>query len=140
MNIDSILKNRFDIKIKILYLRDREKWSYLYFYHLLLWGGGKIYEADGSKSSYDDFLKAFDKTYNSIKENGFKGAIKAFKYKGDIYPIEGAHRLACCIHLGIEPKFNIITQRTTIYNESFFKSLGMIQQEVDKVNSEFNDK
>lgn len=138
MNTHSILKNRFDIKIKLLYLKDREKWSYLYFYHLLLWGGGKIYEWDGSKSCYSDFLTAFDTTLHSIKENGFKGKIKAILYNDDIYPIEGAHRIACCIHLGVEPQFQLITNwKGHIYNENFFLRLGMLKDEINKVNNEF---
>ena len=134
-----ILTNRFDIKIKLLYLRDRERWSYLYFYHLLLWGGGKIYEWDGSKNSYDDFTQSFDITYHSIKENGFKGKIKAIVYKGEIYPIEGAHRIASCIHLGIEPEFEIITNwQGHLYNEDYFRKLGMMESEIIKVNNAFD--
>ncbi len=130
-----LTKHRFDIKIKILYLQDKEKWSYMYFYHLLLWGGGRIYEWDGSKSSYDDFLVAFDKTYQSLKENGWKGApIRCIKLpNGDIYPIEGAHRIACCLHLGIEPEIELIDWIGPLYNADFFRKLGMLDSEIKKV-------
>ena len=139
MNTQFILENRFDIKIKLFYLQDREKWSYLYFYHLLLWGGGKIYEWDGSKSCYSDFLTAFDTTYQSIKENGFKGKIKAILDGDNIYPIEGAHRIASCIHLGVEPEFEIIQNwRGHLYNEDYFRKLGMLESEIIKVNNAFD--
>jgi hypothetical protein len=131
----NLITHRFDIKIKLLYLQDKEKWSYMYFYHLLLWGGGRIYEWDGSKSSYDDFLTAFDNTYQSLKESGWKGApIRCIKLpNGDIYPIEGAHRIACCLHLGIEPEIVMIKGQCELWNAYFFKRMGMLESEIKKV-------
>jgi hypothetical protein len=134
----NIFKNRFDIKIKFLYLQDKEKWGYMYFYHLLLWGSGRVYEWDGSKNSYDDFLVAFDRTYQSLKENGWMGdPIRCIKLpNGDIYPIEGAHRIASCLHLGIEPEIVITNARYEIWDRNFFKRIGMLESEIKKVENE----
>jgi len=135
-----LLKHRFDIKIKLLYLHDKEKWSYMYFYHLLVWGGGRISEWDGSKSCYSDFLNAFDDTYHSLKENGWKGsAVRCIKLSDDsLYPIEGAHRIASCYHLGIEPQIEVINTRCEIWNDKFFLKSGMLQSEIDKVNQGYD--
>jgi hypothetical protein len=133
----NILENRFDIKIKLLYLQDKEKWGYMYFYHLLLWGGGRIYEWDNpNKSSYDDFLTSFDITYQSLKESGWKGdPVRCIELpNGDIYPIEGAHRIASCLHLGIEPEIVIIKgQQCQLWNADFFRNIGMLESEIKKV-------
>jgi hypothetical protein len=140
--MNNIFINRFDIKIKYLYLKNREKWSYMYFYHLLLWGDKtKIYEYDGSKSCYDDFIVAFEKTYQSLKKNNWLGApVKCIKLKnGDIYPIEGAHRIASCLHLNIKPVIEIVNKDFQIYNAEFFRQQGMIEQEIKKVEDEIID-
>ena len=115
---------RFDLIAKYLYIKyDNKYYKDLYIAHIKTFN--KLWEDDGKKNGKEDFIKSFDKLIVSLKKNG---------YNND-YPIEmgnngviinGAHRLAICHYLNIEPTIKIIDAPGNVdYTYHYFLNRNM---------------
>lgn len=134
-----LVKNRFDIKIKVLYALELETNSKYDFYkkiyknHLMLWNGFK--ERYPRKEKFEHFDISFKNTLNDIKTNGFSPEISTVPVDMNFYPTNGAHRIAACILYKKPIYINMVFDRSNVFfDERYFLIKGVSKDIIDKVN------
>jgi len=145
--LDLLNANRFDIAAKTLYGDNRNKGvntpfhKQLYLEHLRVWNNFK--ETKPPKNGPDSFINSFDKTLESIKQNGFDDNYKIPVINSS--PINGAHRVASCIILDKEVKTYESDIREGQYkcdyeyfkNKTDFVKTGLEEKYLDEMALEF---
>jgi hypothetical protein len=97
--------NRFDLAFRLLYLDLKNKYKGLanqvYYENIKSSNLGDFsLEPDHNIDSFDDYIEKFDKTYESIKNYGFKDDVSLVPLSCQDSIINGAHRVASAIHTG----------------------------------------
>ena len=136
---------RFDLIYKILYLEhinsSKETFDYykkMYLKSIEVFNG--FHEKNPPKNSSEDFINAFNATYNNISRNGFNPAY-AIPISRENQLYDGAHRLSIAYLLDIDVPVRIIesdslsTKRSVpieyAFNYQFFKRRGMSEELAD---------
>jgi hypothetical protein len=140
---DLISLNRFDIAFKIFYLRYKQKCpelsKELYRSHICAITNGSFKEFGNlSKDSFKSFINDFDLIFNSIKEKQFDTSISLIPVtkEGNVL-LNGAHRVASAIHLGIKVPTIKIDEKDPIYNLNFFKTRGLSKFHIELAITEY---
>ncbi|MCM8832072.1 MAG: hypothetical protein NC918_07775 [Candidatus Omnitrophica bacterium] len=61
---------------------------------------GTFIESDGQKAGIEMYIREFEKTYDSLRKNGFDPAISVIPLAKDLSILNASHRVASAIHLG----------------------------------------
>ena len=141
-SIDLLTSNRIDVIIKYLYVNSllngqgTSFYKQLYLDHIKAFNG--FVEADDTNKVGSD---AFDNNIKdllvSIKNKGFDG--KHFlPISSDNVPIDGAHRLAIALALGIKVlAFKINNAKSYCFDLKFFENRGLPTYELDHVAEQY---
>lgn len=130
---------RLDIVAKYAYLDLKDKCpeyaKSLYLDHIRAMTKGSYYEPFSDKSNKEKFITSFDFVYDNIKDNGYSsdnGPIPADK---NMCILDGAHRIAACIKLGIKVPVAIypIDAVNDVYDQSFFENQGISPDFLDEI-------
>ena len=121
---------RFDIIVKIIYAYFFSKNGFVpqiiqdaYTEHIRAWN---LYK-EGEKQNNADFINAFHKTIDSIKENGFVSEYGAIPVNKSGFPFHGAHRIAAAVALSKNVTVKLVKRRAgqpRRWGYSFFLSRG----------------
>ena len=121
---------RFDIIVKIIYAYFFSKNGIVpeiiqdaYTEHIRAWN---LYK-EGEKQNNADFINAFHKTIDSIKENGFVSEYGAIPVNKSGFPFHGAHRIAAAVALSKNVTVKLVKRRAgqpRRWGYSFFLSRG----------------
>lgn len=133
---DLLTTNRFDVLAKLDYLKniqysDKSDWSKrVYLEHIKAFNN--FHEQDGSgKNSDQEFLKRFNELYDSIKKKGCNKDISIIPIDKDGVIIDGAHRLACAINLGLDVYCWVTNISAKKYPYKYFIDRGFSNKYVD---------
>lgn len=133
---------RFDIVAKYIYAWFKEKdlkstWGKeIYDNHL--WVFNQYDEDDGSgKKGINAFIKSFDVTLESVKENGYNDSISLIPISKNNSPLDGAHRLTAALLYNQKVKVVRLEQGDVNYNYEFFKSRGLLPKWCDAIAYEY---
>jgi len=129
---------RLDLVVKYLYIKEcicSERCSQfheeLYEKHIYHRTGG--YEPDGSKISIRQYKKEFRKLVHSMSSSGYIGEPIPISEETGI-PLDGAHRLACCLYLDIEPKIEQVNDKKGLtWGHKWFVKNGFSQSELNEI-------
>lgn len=128
--------NRFDLLAKLDYLKnieyaDKSDWSErVYLEHIKAFNS--FNEQDGSdKNSAKKFINNFNELYESIKRQGFNKDISIIPIDNNGIIIDGAHRLACSIILGLDVYCWVTNISAKNYSYQYFLNRGFSQEYVD---------
>lgn len=134
--------NRIDLVIKYnyvkYYLRQiKSKYAVdLYLEHIKLFN--HYYETDGSgKIGKENFLDSFHSLIKSIADHGIMPGMPIPVSKDGVL-IDGSHRVAIAIYLGLEVDIEIQSIEVPKYNIDFFIDRGLKKQYVDYIASEYS--
>ena len=99
--------NRLDLAFKLFYLDNKDKLNDLaektYYQDIKSQTLGSFEEfGNDKKNNFERYIKEFDKTYESIKNNGFNNSKTLIPLSEVATIINGAHRIASAIHLDKE--------------------------------------
>ena len=128
---DLLSRNRFDLAFKLFYLKYKNKCPELsrelYKSHIYAITNGSFKEfGNTSKNSFKLFMDEFDSIYNSIYENQFDPSISLIPItKDEGIILNGSHRVASSINLGIKVPTVNIKHETPKYDLNFFKIRGV---------------
>ena len=147
------LANRFDIIVKAVYASEwlesgkvSDFTTKMYKKHLQVWNNfeepctfkGQRDWFDASKpcvkkTSAQDFIISFHKTIQSLKDNGFDNTRSIVPVTSDLFPLNGAHRIAAAIALRMNTMPVQITSSSHSFNwdANFFKKKGFDKKYVD---------
>ena len=121
---DLLTHNRLDIAFKYVYLKFKKcipKFSKeLYKHHIYAITNGLYREGNTTKDSFQKFVSSFDKTFKSIKENGFDPKISTIPITANNTITNGSHRLASAIYLDKNVQTSTIDEKDSNYNFRFF--------------------
>ena len=101
-SIELINHTRFDVIIKYMYAKaitegyDTEYFREIYKEHIRLWNGFKEYN-NPEKNSFEAFDRIFKELIQVIGKVGFVKSISQIPVHNNIYPLNGAHRLASAL-------------------------------------------
>ena len=165
MNIRNIsplsldLENRFDIIVKAVYAAEWLKkgkvsdfTTNMYKKHLKVWNNfqepctfkGQKDWFDASKpcvekTSAQDFIRSFQKTIQSLKENGFDNSKSIVPVTSNLFPLNGAHRIAAAIALRMHTMPVQITSSSHSFNwdANFFIKKGFDKKYADFASRNF---
>ncbi|MCP3030054.1 hypothetical protein LF817_01730 [Halobacillus sp. A1] len=139
---DLLNSKRFDIMAKFIYgffLKNNIKsdWGYrLYEDHL--WVFNRYDEDDGSgKKGIKSFIDSYNKTFLSIKEEGFNDNLSVIPIDEDNVPLDGAHRVAASLLFDKRIKVLTIKGLETNYNYEFFEKKGLQHKWSDAIAYEY---
>jgi len=134
--------NRFDLGFKLAYLSLKDTLpefaKEIYYNDILSQTLGKFEEfGNKDKDSFQNYLKSFHSTFNSIKKDGFNENITLIPLCNENTIINGAHRIASSIFL--DKKVNVIqTELKTIYpNYKYFIDRKVPEEILDLVATKF---
>jgi hypothetical protein len=125
--------NRFDVAFKLLclewFLRKevrsdcREKY---YKEHIKAFTLGKFVEpGNQAKSDYQSYLQAFEDIFNSVRSNGFDQNLSIVPLAEDGSILNGAHRNAAAVFLGLNYPVLKTSLRPAHYGHEFFRDRGV---------------
>jgi len=133
---------RFDLAFKLFYLDMKEKNGDLakevYLEHIRAFSLGKFIEpGNEEKVGKGKFLEEFEKTFESIKKDGFDSSktLVPLSYNGSI--ANGAHRVASAIYLEKKVDCVEIEAGDHIYDYNFFYKRGVSTDVLDMVANKF---
>lgn len=105
--IDLVTHFRFDLVLKYLYAKSIIKNYKTFFFkemykkHLELWNGFREYD-NPQKCTFEAFDNEFKKIIDSMKNEGFNPEISKVPMVEDKYIVNGAHRVAASLALGLD--------------------------------------
>ncbi|MUK92241.1 hypothetical protein GNP80_07295 [Aliivibrio fischeri] len=134
--VNLLTANRFDLAFKLLYLDGKtngvEYLKEVYDDHIRAFSFGSFTEPGNmEKNSKESFRKAYDEIYENIKKNGFNPTKSIIPLTSSRSIVNGAHRLASCIHLNIDVNYVDISIDEQCYNYKFFYSRNVPQIMLD---------
>ena len=140
--LDLLTHTRFDLAFKLFYLDIKERNEKLakevYLEHIRAFSLGKFSEpGNKEKVGKGKFLEEFEKTFESIKKDGFDSSktLVPLSHNGSI--ANGVHRVASAIYL--EKKVDCVEIETGdhIYDYDFFYKRGVSANILDMVATKF---
>lgn len=130
---------RIDLAAKFLYLELKDKCpeyaKKMYVEHIRVMTKGSFVEPYSEKKSADDFVIAFDRLYDKISKIGYDGKVSPIPVDRNCRIMDGAHRIAACMKLGIKVPIVILPMDASddIYNQDFFDRYGMDTEYLDTI-------
>jgi hypothetical protein len=141
--INLLSQYRFDIVVKYYYVKSYleneniEEATKIYLSHIKAFNN--FHEPDGKKNSASDFIIKFNLLVENIKKNNvLNKTIIPISMTG--IPIDGAHRIAISLYLGLEIEYAVFDLLDGKYDEKFFIKRGMPNEYVKKVKCIFKNK
>lgn len=133
---------RFDLASKLLFIEDikfnRIVNHEIYSEQINLLTLGSFKEpGDSSKNSLIKYQNTFRSIYSNMKKNGFNKNLTAIPISEQGSILNGAHRVACAIDLGINVKGIRVNAPPQILNYQFFKKRGASTKFLDKCSLQF---
>lgn len=135
--INLLSKYRFDIFVKYYYVRcyienhNLKEATDIYLSHIKAFNN--FQEPDGRKNGADIFLQNFNNLIENIRTcNNLDKTIIPISMTG--IPIDGAHRIAISLYLGIEVNYCVFDLLDGKFDEDFFKQRGMPSEYIYKIN------
>ena len=135
--IDLLSVNRLDIIGKYLYLELKDKCPIyakkFYREHIRAMTKGSFIEPYSDKTNLEAFITSFDNLLKSVKESGFDETKGIIPVDSKMNILDGAHRVAIGIHLGIAvPIIKInIEGKNDIYDQAYFGEQGVSNEYID---------
>jgi hypothetical protein len=128
--------NRFDLAFKILYLEFRDKRvkfaKEIYKEHIRALSLGKFTEpGNPNKVSFQDFVDDFEKTFVDLELNGFDDTKSLIPLSENGTIANGAHRVACAIHLDQDVKTVALATQDHVYDYKFFYARNIPSEILD---------
>ena len=109
-SIDLFKWNRFDLPIKLLFLKDSVRncsfGEEIYKQHLKLWNGFKEYN-NPDKNTYEKFKETFLNILTDIKSNKFDWNKSPITINSENYLLNGSHRTAASAFLNKKANFEL---------------------------------
>jgi FkbM family methyltransferase len=127
---------RLDIMAKYLYalhhaMGTPTAWSaHVYREHLRVWNQFREGDASG-KSSFEDYRESFDRLLKSMSEHGFDESMGLLPVDRDNVIIDGAHRLAAALALGLPVKVARFDAHAGRYDQEYFRQRGLDGEVLD---------
>jgi len=135
--INLLTPPRLDVVAKYIYAKHKEKnvhcnWA-LELYKNHLYAVNRFYEGSPRKRGFNDFLKSFCVTLESIKQKGFDPNISAIPVDKYLNPRNGAHRVGACILYNCRPTCQMVNPINHIMylDENWLKQKGLEQKYLD---------
>ena len=140
--IELLTHTRFDIAFKLFYLDMKDKNEKLankiYLEHIRAFSLGKFNEpGNNDKIGKEKFIEEFNRTFKSIKENGFDISKTLIPLSKNGAIANGAHRVASAIFLDQNIDCAKIETRDQIYDYNFFYGRGVPAYILDMVATKF---
>lgn len=130
---------RLDIAAKYLYLNLKDTCPQyaesLYLEHIRVMTKGSFVEPYSEKQNASSFISVFDALYEQMKKTGYEDKISPIPVDRNYRIMDGAHRVAICLRLGIRvPIVKLPIEATSdIYNQEFFEKFGMEPDYLDEI-------
>jgi hypothetical protein len=134
--------NRLDIFCRLEFVRDQisgtgRKWGAELYKEFINNSainsiGVEEWGEDGKKYSYSDYETSFNELIQSIMTSGFDAINHPIPVSGNI-PVNGAHRLAIALNLGLKIGVENSSEQPPQYNYRFLQRIGMSNPSVDFV-------
>jgi len=140
--LDLLTHTRFDLAFKLFYLDMKDKNEKLakevYLEHIRAFSLGKFTEpGNEDKKGREKFIEEFDKTFESIKTEGFNKNKTLIPLSKNGSIANGAHRVASAIYLNKSIDCVKIETNDHIYNYDFFYKRGVSIKILDMVVNKF---
>ena len=122
---------RLDLAAKYLYLELKDVCpnysKELYNEHIRVMTKGSYIEPYSQKKNAESFIKSFNDVYDDLKNNGYSQSVSPIPVDQNYRIMDGAHRIAACIKLGIKVPVVILPMeaKDDIYDQAFFEKQGM---------------
>lgn len=121
--------NRFDLAAKLLFLEDLKAGSPvhddLYAEHIRLFTLGSFQEpGDRDKNSVEQYRETFVRLYEDMRDRGFDDTMSLVPLADDGTILNGAHRVACAIDLGLPVRCVRLPVPAQCYDYRFFQRRG----------------
>lgn len=133
---------RFDIMAKYIYgffskNKINSDWGErLYEDHV--WVFNRYDEDDNSgKKGINAFLDSFNRTLNSIRENGYDASVSVLPLGKNNVPLDGAHRLTASLLYDKPVTVVKVNDKHINYNYEFFKKKGLLTKWSDAMAYEY---
>jgi hypothetical protein len=149
-----LLGNRFDIVMKAMYAMYSFKGTAVpsfvtraYLRHIYVWNkyqerchdftGDEDWVDKGKpctpKTTAEDFINSFDGLLRGIERDGFDIVKSMVPVSKELFPLNGAHRVAAALGLGLSAMPIQVTDDTGVYpwTEQFFQSEGLEEKYSD---------
>ena len=134
--------NRFDLAFKLYYLdgltNDDEFSKRIYKEHISAFTfGGFTEPGNKNKNSIENFEVSFKDTYENIKVNGFDRSNTLVPLSQCGIIVNGAHRVACAIHLNQKVSCVSLAVEEQVYDYKFFYSRNVPTEMLDAAATKF---
>ena len=142
--LDLLTHTRFDLAFKLFYLDMKDKNEKLakevYLEHIRAFSLGKFTEpGNEEKKGREKFIEEFDKTFESIKRDGFNKNKTLIPLSKNCSIANGAHRVASAIYLNKDVYCVEIETNNHIYDYNFFYHRGVSTKILDMVATKFTE-
>lgn len=134
---------RLDLMAKIIYLKLRNKApeyaKKVYLESIRCMTKDSFLEWNTGKKGKEDFLKAFDQTYESMKNNGYSDTVLPVPVGNNNQILDGAHRIACAfvLHIPVKAVFIPVEAEYDIYDADYFRSCAVDENVLDEMVLEY---
>lgn len=134
--------NRFDLAAKLLFLDDLKQGEPVnedvYAEHIRLFTLGSFREpGNEQKNSLDRFKSEFILLYRDMQARGFNASLSLVPVGRDGAILNGAHRVACAIHLGLPVNCVRLDVPSETYDYRFFRQMGGSASFLDRCATRF---
>jgi len=122
--IELLRYDRFDLAFKLFYLdlknKNRSLAEKVYEDHIAAFSLGRFVEPGSDKEGAETFITEFERIYTDFCENGFdkNRTLIPLSENGSI--ANGAHRVACALHVGSPVRCVDIAADSHVYDYDFF--------------------
>lgn len=128
---DFLNLDRLDIAIKIGFIKNyiegkndyyKKIWRDIYLSHIKAFSFGNFHEPFGNKKNESDFIDTFIDLYTNIKNKSFNSKKTIIPISSNGIPLNGAHRIACCVYLEKNIHYTILKCNGTKYDHRYFSN------------------
>ncbi|MCR5449554.1 MAG: hypothetical protein K6F23_09160 [Solobacterium sp.] len=136
-------RNRLDLMAKVLYLKLRETApayaEKLYLEHIRIMTKGSFVEAGSTKTGKAAFIDAFNTLFEGMKHSGYSADALPVPVDEDMQAMDGAHRIACALMLGIPVKIIRLPVKAEFdrYSYEWFRERGIEEWCLDQMVLEY---
>lgn len=134
-----LCSSRLDIAAKYLYLELKDKCpeyaKKVYLEHMRVMTKGSFIEPYSDKNSPDKFVKHFNSLYENMLSQGYCTDESAIPVDKNMRIMDGAHRVAVCIKLGIQVPVVVLPMEAEYdnYNQDFFIKHGIDENILEEI-------
>ena len=134
--IDLLTCNRFDLAAKLLFVDDMRQdtgtFQDVYLDHIRAFTFGTYKEpGNDAKHCAESFTGVFRNLYRGLREEGFREDLSLIPLASDGTILNGAHRVASAIALGLQVRCVRLDSNAAPYDYSFFRSRSMPESMLD---------